>query len=51
AAQAMTQLAEAIGREEEAKKSLIKIKLFRRDSTENPINWINEFERAATANN
>ncbi|CAG8782052.1 26179_t:CDS:1, partial [Racocetra persica] len=51
AARAMTQLAETIRGEEEAEKSLIKIKLFRGDSTEDSIDWINEFEQATTANN
>ncbi|CAG8677302.1 1299_t:CDS:1, partial [Racocetra persica] len=41
----------AIRRGEEAEKSLIKIKPFREDSTEDLIDWINEFEQAATANN
>ncbi|CAG8833704.1 36108_t:CDS:1, partial [Racocetra persica] len=47
----MTQLAEAIEGGGEAKKSLIKIKPFREDGTEDPIDWINKFERATTANN
>ncbi|CAG8648354.1 30531_t:CDS:1, partial [Racocetra persica] len=42
---------EAIGGGGEAEKSLIKIKPFREDDTEGPIDWINEFEQAATANN
>src|SRR5260363_430741 len=47
AAEAMTALANAMGRGGE--KSLMKIDFYRGDGTQDPVTWIEEFERAAKA--
>ena len=49
AANAMTALANALGTG--GKKSLIKIDFYRGDGTQDPITWLEEFKRAARANN
>ena len=48
AAEAMTTLANALGRGGE--KSLLKIDFYRGDGTQDPVTWLEEFERAAKAN-
>jgi len=48
AAEAMTTLANALGRGGE--KSLLKIDFYRGDGTQDPVTWLEEFERAARAN-
>jgi len=44
---AMNRLVDTLGT---AEKSLFKIVPFKGDGTEDPVDWINEFERAAVAN-
>jgi len=51
AAEALNRLAQAIERNQGGEKNLIKIEPFKGDGTQDPIDWIKEFDRAATANN
>ena len=48
---ALSQLAQALENNQGGEKNLIKIEPFKGDGTQDPIDWLKEFDRATKANN